>query len=51
VVGSVSTQFVAITAATAQTVDLEAESKSMNKAGAITASIVDTLLVLSLAVL
>jgi hypothetical protein len=44
-------QYVAITTATAQTDDYEAESKSMNKVGAITASTVDTLLALSLAVL
>jgi hypothetical protein len=44
-------QYVAITTATAQTVDLEPGSKSMNKGGAITASTVDTLPVLSLAVL
>jgi hypothetical protein len=44
-------QCVAITTATAQTVGSVAESKSMNKAGVITASIVDTLPALSLAVL
>jgi hypothetical protein len=43
-------QFVAITTATAQTAEPEAESKSMNKVGVITASTVDTLPALSLAV-